>query len=64
MEGVNNKQWIHPARAHDPDGPDIWRVLKTSHASRVGCRITAPVAQKTNDLWLKSLFNHRLYYPV
>jgi hypothetical protein len=32
-EGINNKERIHSARAHDPDGPDIRGILKTRYSS-------------------------------
>jgi len=32
-ERTDNKQWIHSSGTHDPDGPDIWRVLKTGYTS-------------------------------
>jgi hypothetical protein len=53
VERINNKQGIHSPRAHDPDGPDIRRVLKTRYTSRVGCCITTPVAQETDNSGLK-----------
>jgi hypothetical protein len=57
-KGIDNKERVHSPAAHDPDGPDIWRVLKTSYASRVGCRITTPVTKKTEYLWFKFVICH------
>jgi hypothetical protein len=53
VKRINNKQGIHSPRAHDPDGPDIRRVLKTRYTSRVGCCVAAPVAQETNNFGFK-----------
>jgi hypothetical protein len=30
-EGIDNKQRIHSSRAHDPDRPDIWGILKSGN---------------------------------
>jgi len=57
-EGIDNKQRVHSSGTHNPDRPDIWRVLKTSHACSIGCRIAAPVAEKTEYLWFKFVICH------
>ena len=30
-EGLDHEDRIHPAGAHNPDRPYVWRVLKASH---------------------------------
>lgn len=51
---VQNEGGFDPAGAHDPDYPDVRRILEAGHARRVCCGVTTPVAQKAENSWLKA----------
>jgi hypothetical protein len=51
-QGRQNKFGTHPARAGNPDHPEIGRILKSAHPRQIRCPITAPVAQKRGYLRL------------
>jgi hypothetical protein len=57
-KSLNDEERINSARTHNPDYPDIGWVLKTYHACPIGCRIAAPVAEKTKYLWFKFVMFH------
>src|SRR5581483_219095 len=40
---------VDPARAHEPDGPDVWRVLHPRDPGEVGGRVRAPGAEERHD---------------
>ncbi len=50
-EGGQNKLRIHPGGARDPDDPDIWRVLEATYTREISRTITAPVTEKSRNLW-------------
>jgi hypothetical protein len=50
---INEEDGIYPAGAHHPDHPDMVRVLKPSHPSRISRGIATPVAEKTEDFRFK-----------
>jgi hypothetical protein len=52
-EALNNKYWVHSACTHDPDHPDVGRILETGNPCGVGCRVATPVAEEAQYLRLK-----------
>jgi hypothetical protein len=48
------------SRAHDPDGPEVDRVLEAAHPCQIRRTIRAPVAEKGEDSGFKTLFIHLL----
>jgi len=50
-EGGQNKLRVHPGRTRDPYDPDIGRVLEAAYARQIGRTITAPVTEKSCNLW-------------
>jgi len=48
----------YSARAHYPNYPNVRRVTEATDAGQICCAVSAPVAQKGNDLWLKILQFH------
>jgi hypothetical protein len=49
FEGLDDKERIHPARAHDTHGPEVGRILQPRHPGQVGPGIRAPVAEEGHD---------------
>ena len=45
-EGIQNEWGIHSAWAHNPDNPDIGRVLESGNTRSIRTGITAPVAKE------------------
>jgi hypothetical protein len=43
---VQEKHGVYSARAHNPDHPDVGRILKPRHPSRISRRIATPVAEE------------------
>jgi hypothetical protein len=50
-EGGQNKLRVHPCGTRDPDDPDIGRVLEATYACKISRTITAPVTEKSRNLW-------------
>jgi hypothetical protein len=46
------------SRAHDPDGPEVDRVLKAAHPCQIRRTIRAPVAEKGEDSGFKTILCH------
>jgi len=46
------------SRAHDPDGPEVHRVLKAAHPCQIRRTIRAPVAEKGEDSGFKAILCH------
>ena len=46
-KAAKNKGWIDTTGTHDPDSPQIWRILKSGDTSSVCRSVTAPVTEKT-----------------
>jgi hypothetical protein len=55
---THQKEGIYPAGAHHPDHPDMVRVLKPGHPSRISRCIATPVAEKTEDFWFIDIGCH------
>jgi hypothetical protein len=60
---INEEDGIYPAGAHHPDHPDMVRVLKPSHPSRISRGIATPVAEKTEDFRFKDIGCHTTRSP-
>jgi hypothetical protein len=45
-ESVQDEGRFDPAGAHHPDHPDMGRVLHPADTGRIGCGVTAPVAEE------------------
>jgi hypothetical protein len=59
---IHEKDRVYSAGAHHPDDPDKGRILKTGHPCRVSRCITAPVAQKAENSWLKPVTCHFAHF--
>jgi hypothetical protein len=55
---IHEEDGIYPAGAHHPDHPDMVRVLKPGHASRISRCIATPMAEKTEDFWFIDIGCH------
>jgi hypothetical protein len=53
LEGFEDEIRRDPARAHDPNHPDIRGVLHPAHTGQISTGISAPVAAKSDNLRLK-----------
>jgi hypothetical protein len=49
FEGLNDKNRVYAARAHDPDGSHVRWVLNPRHPCQISSGISAPVTEKCND---------------
>ncbi len=47
----------HRCGTQSPDGPHIWRILKSTDSGKISAGVCAPIAQKTKDYRFK-LFRH------
>jgi len=47
QERLEQKAMIYPAGTHEPDQPDIGRILHTGHPGQISPGIRAPVANKS-----------------
>jgi hypothetical protein len=52
-QGREEKLRAHPARAGNPDDPDIGRIFHPADSGQIRRPVTAPVAQKTDDFGFK-----------
>jgi hypothetical protein len=52
-EALYKEDRVDTTGAHDPDNPDIGRVLKAGDAGCVSGGIAAPVAKEAKYLWFK-----------
>lgn len=57
-ETVYEKQGINATGAHDPNDPDMGRILESGYSGRVRCGIAAPMAQKAEDSGFESVIRH------
>ena len=55
-EGRQNEFGTHPARAGNPDDPNIGWIFHAADARKIGGAVAAPVTQKTQDFRL--VFSH------
>jgi hypothetical protein len=53
LEGLENKVRGDPARTHDPDHPNVRRVLQSTDPGEVSPGIGAPVAAESDNLGFK-----------
>ena len=51
-EGGQQEFGAHPGGTGDPDDPDIWRVLESADAGKIGRTIAAPIAEEGRNFWL------------
>jgi hypothetical protein len=52
-KGFDDKERVHSAGTHDPNDPEIGRVLKPGNTCRVGRGVAAPIAKETQYLRFK-----------
>jgi hypothetical protein len=62
LEGLENKVRGDPARTHDPDHPNVRRVLQSTDPGQVSPGIGAPVAAKSDDFWFE--FSSHEHIPL
>jgi hypothetical protein len=60
-KAVKEKLGVYAARAHDPDYPNMGRILKSRHARSVCCGIATPVAKKAEYSGLKFIACHSTF---
>jgi hypothetical protein len=60
FESADNEHRVHPPRTHYPNGSQVGRVLQTGNAGQVCACISAPITQKSDNLWFK--FGHILTF--
>jgi len=50
LEGVNDVDRVDPAAAHNPNRPEVLRILQPGDAGQISSGISAPVAEESQDL--------------
>jgi hypothetical protein len=61
QKGFDQESQVHPARAHDPDHPQIGRVLKPGNTAKICTAVAAPITQKTDDGGFEILFHFYIF---
>jgi hypothetical protein len=51
-EGGQQEFRAHSGGTGNPDDPDIWRVLESADAGKIGRTIAAPIAEEGRNFWL------------
>jgi hypothetical protein len=54
-KSIQDKLWAHPTGTRYPDNPDIGRIRQPAYPCQVSCTVTAPVAEKRDNLWFNFL---------
>jgi hypothetical protein len=49
-KSIQDKLRAHPTGTRYPDNPDIGRIRQPAHPCQVSCTVTAPVAEKRDNL--------------
>jgi hypothetical protein len=60
LKSLHDEQGVHPAGAHEADGPEVGGILEAGHAGGVRRRVAAPVAEKSKDLGNKGT-SHQVF---
>ena len=55
---IHEEDGIYAARAHHPDDPDVGRILKTGHPSRISRCIATPMAKEAEDFRFKCIHTY------
>jgi hypothetical protein len=54
-QGLQNEHRINSSGAHQPNDPDVWRVLKPGNSGQIRSGVRTPVTQKGQQLGFKQL---------
>jgi len=58
LKGPQNMVRRYGGGAHYTNGPNVGRILQTTHARQIGSTIGAPITQKSDYLRLKTILFH------